>query len=289
MDESPLPESVARQGPESARDRARGLFGRLPPDSGRRALTGAVLGAALWLLICELGFPRIFGIGRLSVLPLPILTGALIGLTRFRRTLVWLNAFSIVLLSLVAFTPVMEPATDRLIRRDPVPAQADAIVVLSAGVTLDGMLPQQGLDRIIKGVELARARVAPRIILTRERKNWRGEVITSDRDQNRLAAFAGANVITTGRTASTRDEALRVKEIADRHGWKRIVLVTSAFHSRRACETFEKVGLAVSCVPADSRDLAVINLIGPDDRVRAFSLWTYELAGTLRYWAAGWI
>ena len=65
--------------------------------------------------------------------------------------------------------------------------------------------------------------------------------------------------------------------------------MTSPFHSRRACETFEKVGIAVSCVPADSRDLAVLNLTGPDDRVRAFSMWSYELAGTLRYWLAGWI
>lgn len=262
---------------------------RLPPGTFQRALTGAVLGAGLWLLLSELGLPRIFGIGRLSFIPVALVIGALVGVTRFRRSLVWVGAVLVALLLIVAFTPVMEPAADRLIRRDRIPRAADAIVVLSAGVTLDGMLPQQGLDRILKGVELARAGVAPRIVLTRESKSWRGQVVTSDRDQSRLVAFAETPVITTGRTRSTREEALRVKEIAEREGWTRVVLVTSAFHSRRACETFEEAGLAVSCVPADSRDLAVINLIGPDDRVRAFAMWTYELAGTLRYWAAGWI
>lgn len=252
-------------------------------------LIGASLGAAFWFVVCELGFPRIFGLGRLSLLPVPLVLGGIIGATRFRQALGWVTSALLVLLLVVGFTPVMEAPTDRLIRRDVMPESADAIVVLSAGVTHDGLLPQQGLDRLLKGIELARSGVAPRIILTRELKKWGGRVITSDADQSRLISFAGTQVIATGRTASTREEALRVHDLAAKSGWTRLILVTSAFHSRRACETFEKTGLTVSCVPADSRDVAVVNLEGPDDRVRAFAMWSYELAGTIRYWAAGWI
>lgn len=255
----------------------------------REVIVGTVLGAALWLVLSELGIPRIFGIGRLAVLPLAMVAGGIIGATRFRSSLIAMTAALLAVVLVVAFTPVMQGPTERLIRRDDVPATADAIVVLSAGVTLDGLLPQQGLDRLLKGVELARAGVATRIVLTRELKRWNGKVITSDADQARLIEFAETTVIATGRTASTREEALRVKELASRGGWTRIVLVTSPFHSRRACQTFEKVGLTVSCVPADSRDVSVNNLTGADDRVRAFSMWTYELAGSLRYWYAGWI
>ena len=254
-----------------------------------RAAGGAVAGAALWFTVSELGFPELLGLGRISFLPLAMAIGAVAGITRFARWLVLSTAALLGLLLVVAFTPVMEGPTARLVRRDAAPVPADAIVVLSAGVTLDGKLPQQALDRLIKGVELARAGVAPRIVKTREMKTVRGRPVTADLDQNRIAALAETEVITTGEATSTRGEALRVKEIATREGWNRIVLVTSPFHSRRACATFEKVGLVLSCIPADSRDIAVLNLVGPGDRVRAFAMWTYELAGTLRYWIAGWI
>jgi uncharacterized SAM-binding protein YcdF (DUF218 family) len=80
-----------------------------------------------------------------------------------------------------------------------------------------------------------------------------------------------------------------VKGIADREGWKRIVLVTSPFHSRRACATFEHVGLAVTCSPSDSRDIAVHSLTDSGDRVSAFSMWIYEVAATLHYRMHGWV
>jgi uncharacterized SAM-binding protein YcdF (DUF218 family) len=67
------------------------------------------------------------------------------------------------------------------------------------------------------------------------------------------------------------------------------VVVTSPFHSRRACAVFEKVGFAVACLPADSRDLPVSRIITPKDRLRAFQLWIYEVAGDIRYRQRGWL
>ena len=277
---APVPEPIYEPGQEQARKR------RVNVD---RMLTGAVGAAALWIMLVLLGVPHIFGIGGVGVLPIPVALGAFAGLTGFERGVVRFATGLILFVLLIAFTPLMQNPTDRIIRRDPVPASADAIVVLSAGVSTDGMVRQQGMDRLLKGIELARAGTAPRIVLTRERKKVDGKWVTSEADQKRLSAFAEAQVVTTGYSASTREEAMRVRAIAAREGWKRIVLVTSPFHSRRACATFEKVGMTVSCIPADSRDVAVGNLLGPEDRLRAFAMWTYELAGTLRYWAADWI
>ena len=262
---------------------------RKGPARVDRIVAGAVGAAALWMILVLLGVPHIIGIGGVGLLPIPMLIGGLVGLIGLERVLVRFTAGLMLFTLLIAFTPLMESPTDRIIRRDPVPESADAIVVLSAGVSLDGMVRQQGMDRLLKGIELARAGTAPRLVLTRERKNVAGRWVTSEADQKRLSAFAETQVLTTGYSASTREEAMRVQAIAAREGWKRVVLVTSAFHSRRACASFEKVGLTVSCVPADSRDVAVGNLAGPDDRLRAFAMWTYELAGTVRYWAADWI
>jgi uncharacterized SAM-binding protein YcdF (DUF218 family) len=287
--DQPVDETVSPTARIPIYERLRSAATRRDAGGTLLAATGAVVGAAFWLTASLLGFPQIFGLGSVSFLPVAIVAGAVAGITRVARFMVLATAALLLLLLIVAFTPIMESPTDRLVRRDVAPSTADAIVVLSAGVTMDGMLTQQGLDRILKGVELARAGVAPRIVLTRERKTADGRLITSDLDQTRLVALAEAPVTRTETVASTRDEALRIKEMSDSAGWKRIVLVTSPFHSRRACATFEKVGMAVSCMPAESRDVAVINLTGRDDRVRAFGMWTYELAGTLRYWIAGWM
>ncbi|MGI9042910.1 MAG: YdcF family protein [Gemmatimonadaceae bacterium] len=262
---------------------------REPPTIWFRAASGAVLGAGTWLILSELGFPHIAGIGTLEILPVAAALGALAGLTRFHAPLVWFGTVSTALLMVVAFTNLIVAPARAMFRTDPLPASADAIVVLSAGVTGDGMLAQQGLDRVLKGIELARSGVAPRIVLTRERKRVRGKWVTTSADQERLVSMAGVEVVTTGVSRSTREEALRVRALALEGQWTRIVLVTSAFHARRACATFEKLELDVSCIPADSRDVAVLTLAEPADRVRAFAMWLYEAAGTARYRMAGWL
>ena len=49
----------------------------------------------------------------------------------------------------------------------------------------------------------------------------------------------------------TRDEAVNTKVLAEKHGWKKIALVTSAWHKRRSKALFEQAGLEVVPVGAD--------------------------------------
>ena len=62
---------------------------------------------------------------------------------------------------------------------------------------------------------------------------------------------------------TTRLEAERTRDMANREGWKRIIVVTSPIHTRRACATFETVGLAVTCRPSPDRTLALDRLVEP--------------------------
>jgi len=255
-----------------------------------RIATGTMTGAVLAFVFSEVGAPQIFGVSRL-VMFIPFMTvGGLLGTTRFLKAIVMFALLTVLFVWIVSYTDIVRSLARGLIRSDPLPPAADAIVVLSAGVTADGMLPQQGVDRLLKGLELWKAGRAPRIVLTRElRKTARGWISTSS-DQKRLIALAGQpQVILTSPVTSTRDEAVRVAALARRQGWKSLILVTSPFHSRRACATFEGVGLDVACAPSDSRDIAVRNRAGPDDRLRAFGMLMYEIAGTIRYRQAGWI
>jgi uncharacterized SAM-binding protein YcdF (DUF218 family) len=276
--------------PEAIYERPRGRASKSVAGKIGPAVTGAVAGLACALLLGELGVPHIFGYGRFVLIVPLIPAGALAAFTRWRYVMPWVALLLVAFILLLGWTNMMRGPVARLVRSDAVPARSDAIVVLSAGVTVDGFLQDQGLDRLIKGLELVRSGVSRKLVLTRERKRVRGKWVTSAGDQDRLIALAGgADVVVTGVVTSTRQEAVRVAELARRDGWKHIVLVTSPLHSRRACATFEHVGLTVSCVPSDSRDIALRNLVGRDNNVGAFGMWIYELAGTLRYWQAGWI
>ncbi len=251
---------------------------------------GAVAGAAAWMLIDLVGVPEIFGIGTdAGLIPFTIL-GALFGLTRYRIMFPLLAIALLILTAVVSYTSVIVAPAHAMIRSDSITAPADAVVALSAGVTADGLLTQQGEDRTLKAVELVKQGVAPVLLFTREEKKGKDFFLTSAEDQNRLAALADLHsILSTRRVRSTRDEALAVASVARYRGWKHIVLVTSPLHSRRACAAFEKAGLEVTCIPAESRDVALKRLVHAHDRMSAFSLWLYETAGTLRYRQAGWI
>lgn len=237
-----------------------------------------------------LGFPGVFNVGVITGLAPAMLAGAVVGATPWRKMIIVPAVLSLALLLVIAYTDVMVGPARSLIRRDAVPAVADAVVVLSAGLTHDAFLSQQGFDRLLKGVELMRAGVAPAMVITREEETIAGRRIASDRDQARIVALAGIpEPISAGVVRSTHDEAVSVARIAKERGWRRVVVVTSPFHSWRACRAFERAGLTVSCVPSESRDVAVVSLDSPADRVGAFAMWVYETAGTIRYWQRGWL
>ncbi len=259
-------------------------------DAFAIAINGLVVGASVWMYLTTLGVPNVFHITGMWGLAILAALGAVLSLTKFRRSVSFVAATILIALFLIAFTPIAVAPARRLIRSDPLPPSADAVVVLSAGVTADGFLHSQGLDRLLKGLELVGSGIAPTLLVTREQRVDDDRKVTGARDQYRLAALAGVKtVMSTPLAASTHDEAIAVARIARMNRWQRIVLVTSPFHSRRACATFERAGLTVSCIPSDSRDIAVHSLDVSSDRVGAFSMWIYEMAATLQYRQRGWM
>jgi uncharacterized SAM-binding protein YcdF (DUF218 family) len=266
----------------------------LPPprQRGLYLLLGATLGIVFWLLLFTLGIPWVFHIGGFDGLLPSALAGAVLGLTRWRLVpLAGVVVLSLVLL-VVAYTPIIAGPAHSLIRNDPLPRSADAIMVLSAGTNDDGTLSSQALDRLLSGLELFNRGVAPVLMVSREAYIVGGHIVTSRRDQERIVSLSSgalAKLVVVGITHSTHDEAIRARDVFRANRWKRIVLVTSPFHTRRACGTFEQAGVVVSCAASDSRDMAVRELSAPDDRVRAFQIWIYEVLGSIRYRQLGWL
>jgi hypothetical protein len=109
----------------------------------------------------------------------------------------------------IGYTPlIVEPARS-LVRDDPLPASADAIVVLAAGVNDDGLILPQATDRLLKGLELLNRGIAPVLVLPREADSVGNRLVTQRDDHERIVALvqgARSKVVFSGLTHSTRDE-----------------------------------------------------------------------------------
>ena len=68
-----------------------------------------------------------------------------------------------------------------------------------------------------------------------------------------------------------------------------LAVVTSPMHTRRACATFEAVGVGVVCVPAEVRESGLHPDANAEDRLRAFRSLLYELFASSSYKSRGWI
>jgi uncharacterized SAM-binding protein YcdF (DUF218 family) len=167
----------------------------------------------------------------------------------------------------------------------------DAIAVLSAGFTRDGMMRSETLDRLLTGLALAKSGLARTLLISRERTDYDGKFVTDSADKEKLLALASpsAQVIVVDSVFTTRTEALRMKAIAQARGWSTVAVVTSPMHTRRACATFEAVGFKVVCIPADLRESGLYKGSNAEDRLRAFRSWLYETFASDSYRRRGWI
>jgi len=227
------------------------------------------------------------------------LVGAVLGALggRMGRRVLWgLAGGAVALVVLVTATPIMAPLARGLVRRDlaanaPLPPDVDAVVVLSGGQLANGVVIKQGLDRLLDGLRLARAAGTPAVVTVIHPRS-RPEA-SSLPDQRALATLAGvAPLFSVDSVHSTHDEALGVARLVARQRWRRVALVTSPLHSRRACATFEHAGVRLVCTPAQPRDMVLDGpdpLPGGEERAHAFGDWLYERIGAWTYRARGWI
>ncbi|GAB3634541.1 hypothetical protein GCM10027422_01310 [Hymenobacter arcticus] len=174
-------------------------------------------------------------------------------------------------------------------------APADAAVLLT-GVTIGNKSPHdrvylsQGADRFTNALWLYRAGRVRRIIIS----GGSGAVLTTQgteagslRTLLRLAGVPDADILLDEHSRNTRENALFTKELLIKHpDIKSLILVTSAFHERRALGCFAQVGLHPQSFPADFRT---------SDRSWTPDYWLLPSANALSDWSlllhelSGWV
>jgi uncharacterized SAM-binding protein YcdF (DUF218 family) len=258
--------------------------------SGEGALIGGAAGALMGFFLNAFKFSELTG--RLSpsqIVLIGLILGVIPGAFGRYRVLFGVNAFLAAVYFIVGYTPVMEPIARTWVRSDPVPTSADAIVVLSGTVLRDTALNVDGTERLLSGLELFQRGIAPRIFTTHITTKYPDGPRSSTPDQKRLIRLAGVSEswVMLDSVHTTRDEASQTA--ASLPPGARVVLVTSAMHTRRACAAFEAVGLGVSCYPALGRQHSTWHPLGSGDRLAAFADFIYEALGSVEYRLHGWM
>jgi Uncharacterized conserved protein, COG1434 len=175
-----------------------------------------------------------------------------------KRKLAKFIAFSFALfVYLLSIEPIKDLLYKPLEEAYPVPSkpEGDAIVILGGGAYNTGILKEDSTKRLLTGFVLHKQTNLP-IILSGgasigalpEAEIMKGLLLTLGVDKGKI--YTEANSKDTG------ENAQEVKRLCDRLGCKRVVLVSSAYHMRRAVLAFQKAGLEVVPYPTDfKRDM----------------------------------
>jgi len=159
-------------------------------------------------------------------------------------------------------------------RVDPLPAQpVSLVVVLSSGVAPDSQLDGASRERIRAGIAMAET-LKVRLVTTRTSVSPAGP--TSDYGQRLLIEPSGLAprwTIIDRVVRSTRDEAAAARSTFP--NVSRIVVLTSRFHTRRACGMFEQVGFQVTCRAAPQRPRSVFGQLY-DYLYERLATWKYR-------------
>lgn len=263
---------------------ARGRAAR-PRDA--RAIEGAALGLVVACLSQAIGVMDAAGLRVVIAAPVALALGAALGHWRV-APLRWLAGALLLVTAIGAYTPVSWSLARRLVRDDTVVlARTDAILVFSAVATRDGLVAAEGIDRLLHGLALRKPRPTLPLLVSIVRDGERA-VRGTLADQRALAELAGGTPpIAIDSVGATHDEAIRFADTARARGWRRVVAVTSPMHSRRACATVARQGLAVTCSVAPWR-AASLPPTAPGERLLVTRRLVYEAFAWAQYAALGW-
>ena len=158
--------------------------------------------------------------------------------------------------------------------------------VLLTGITRTHKSPHdrvylaEGADRLTGALWLYRAGRIRRILVSGGSGDLDGRAVRSEAAGLRtlllLAGVPPRDILVEERSRNTRENALFTKELLVQHpDIKSLVLITSAFHERRALACFHKVGLHPVAFPAGYY---------ATDREATLAYWLVPDAGALLRW-----
>ena len=221
-----------------------------------------------------------------------------IGLLALAIAIIWLWSWSLPVTSEAVQLTLEHSFHDRPVAQMP---SADAIVVLGGGTMPSDQprypYPNLGAasDRSWEAARLYQAGKAPLIIAAGGRMPWHGQGPSEAAAMRKFLVALGVPskaVVLEKHSLTTHQNAIDVKPKLKRRGLKRVLLVTSSWHMRRALATFHAAGINAVPAPTD------FNVRHVPDRLLSWLPKAHALAGSSRaikeyvglayYWLRGW-
>ncbi len=194
-----------------------------------------------------------------------------------------IGIIAVTLFLLTAFTPLAIALVHWTAVRPRV-QPAEAIVVLGASVSAEGVLSNASLRNAVYGIELFRRGLAPLLVFSGDAIP-EGPVEAEIRAQ--LARELGVpptSILTVVDAQTTRGEAAGVAALLLPRGARRILLVTDPLHLARALPVFEAAALEPLAAPVDPPFAAPRS---PGGRLNTMRWVLQELLGRIYYRAVG--
>ena len=183
----------------------------------------------------------------------------------------------------------------------PVPIEhlpnVDAIVVLGGytdAASAEGVIELgDAIDRLFHGMRLYRVGKAPQVILVGGAA--RGHQPEAQVMADMLAEFGISRsvMLLEDKSRNTRENALNAVALMQANNINKILLVTSAFHMRRAQSAFEKLGIEVVPAATDYQvlesDPSILDWLPNAEALMMTTLGIKEYLGWWVYWLRGWV
>ncbi len=167
------------------------------------------------------------------------------------------------------------------------PTRADAIVVFAGGAGESGQAGGGYQERFKQAVDLYRGGYAPRMIFSTGFvfAFQEGEVMKSLAMANGVPPEA---IILELQARNTYENVARTQEILSTYGWKRVLLVSSPYHMRRATMTWKAVAPETEAIPTPvPASQFYMHRRGPSlAQIRGI---LQEYAAIALYWWRGWV
>ena len=202
-------------------------------------------------------------------------------------------------ISLWLIQSLERPYTNTTVESLPV---ADAVVLLGGGAVgspqdpLGFHLTASG-DRILTALEVARRGKARTLVLGGSGVGLKpGEIREGEAVEKWMKAWSlsPVDIVTLGPSRNTRDEAVQLAVLMKERQWKRVIVVTSAFHMRRALGAMAAADIDAIPMPcdfnrSDTRPGWTFNPFPDARRMSLMDLYSHEIVGWWVYRSRGWV
>jgi uncharacterized SAM-binding protein YcdF (DUF218 family) len=229
-------------------------------------------------------------IGTLPLIGIWVL-GSLMGFSSITRQIQYgiASVFAVVIVT-CTLTPILEPIASWLDVGEQ-PRRSDVIVILGSNLHCEsGDLSSAALSRLERGLELWQQGYSETITLTDGEPDATCPSFEAAqrRTIGRLFPDGGPKIVVLEKMQTTRTEAEAVAREAKTRGWKSILVVTSATHTRRARATFRDVGLRAIAVSSQEPKFDS-GMRYPSDRFLSLMQISREILGLFKYRSQGWM